>query len=229
MSIITRLVEFISLFSGEEIGEEKQKRKGNLHLCGQEFYGMVNNTSIKAKLKDTFTNTNHYIRCARFEGEVKKRKTYRYEFAMHDRDVLKNRTEQNRTEQKRKEKNINNVFQSPSHVRASEKRSTNTVMCTTTLLALASRSDISRQMMLSDVWTRWLLTLLLIAVASVATTPTEATHTDVDINSDHTAACTSELDCQLNGACVQGACVCDKGWRGTDCGTLNLELAPIVA
>jgi hypothetical protein len=41
--------------------------------------------------------------------------------------------------------------------------------------------------------------------------------------------CSSDLDCQLNGACTSGACVCDKGWRGVDCGTLNLNNTANVA
>lgn len=42
--------------------------------------------------------------------------------------------------------------------------------------------------------------------------------------------CTSEMDCQLNGACTDGgACVCDKGWRGSDCGTLHLDPTAQVA
>ena len=42
--------------------------------------------------------------------------------------------------------------------------------------------------------------------------------------------CTSALDgCQLNGACTAGACVCDKGWRGADCGALNLDPTAHVA
>ena len=42
------------------------------------------------------------------------------------------------------------------------------------------------------------------------------------------AACQSALDCQLNGACVAGACVCDRGWQGADCGNMSLA-APTVA
>eukprot|EP01079_Euglenida_sp_SAG-EU17-18_P011383 gene11383-9894_t len=37
------------------------------------------------------------------------------------------------------------------------------------------------------------------------------------------AACTSAMDCQLNGACDNGRCVCDKGWKGSDCGQLSLD------
>ena len=35
-------------------------------------------------------------------------------------------------------------------------------------------------------------------------------------------ACTNDEDCLLNGACSSGACTCDKGWTGPDCGELNL-------
>jgi len=37
----------------------------------------------------------------------------------------------------------------------------------------------------------------------------------------------SSLDCSLNGRCVQGACVCSKGWKGRRCEALNL--APVNA
>ena len=36
------------------------------------------------------------------------------------------------------------------------------------------------------------------------------------------AACKTEMDCQLNGICKQGSCVCDSGWRGTECDELDL-------
>ena len=42
-------------------------------------------------------------------------------------------------------------------------------------------------------------------------------------------ACTSSLDCQLNGACTRGKCVCDKGWSGDSCGLLHLDPAAHVA
>ena len=34
--------------------------------------------------------------------------------------------------------------------------------------------------------------------------------------------CKSPLDCGLNGECISGKCVCDKGWRGWCCGSLDL-------
>ncbi len=37
------------------------------------------------------------------------------------------------------------------------------------------------------------------------------------------AACTDDLDCQLNGACTGGECVCDRPWRGADCGDLDID------
>ena len=44
---------------------------------------------------------------------------------------------------------------------------------------------------------------------------------------DHGAACTSDLDCSLLGVCsIGGSCVCDPGWRGADCGVL--DVAPAV-
>ena len=40
------------------------------------------------------------------------------------------------------------------------------------------------------------------------------------------AGCSTDMDCSLNGLCQSGACACDKGWGGTDCGVLNLGPAP---
>lgn len=37
--------------------------------------------------------------------------------------------------------------------------------------------------------------------------------------------CTRDLDCQLNGACVAGACECSRGWTGASCGELSLAPA----
>lgn len=34
------------------------------------------------------------------------------------------------------------------------------------------------------------------------------------------AACVSDFDCQLNGLCSAGSCVCDAPWAGANCGTL---------
>jgi hypothetical protein len=34
--------------------------------------------------------------------------------------------------------------------------------------------------------------------------------------------CADDTGCQLNGACVAGACSCHAGWRGEDCGLLDL-------
>jgi hypothetical protein len=34
--------------------------------------------------------------------------------------------------------------------------------------------------------------------------------------------CTSDIECSLNGACRDGACVCDPGWIGTSCSALDL-------
>ncbi len=35
------------------------------------------------------------------------------------------------------------------------------------------------------------------------------------------AACTSEIDCQLNGRCVSGVCECLRAWKGAHCQFLN--------
>ena len=35
------------------------------------------------------------------------------------------------------------------------------------------------------------------------------------------AGCTSDIHCSLNGACVAGACDCDKPWKGPACGVLS--------
>lgn len=36
------------------------------------------------------------------------------------------------------------------------------------------------------------------------------------------ATCATELDCTLNGLCVNGSCVCDAGWGGPACADLKL-------
>ena len=40
--------------------------------------------------------------------------------------------------------------------------------------------------------------------------------------------CKDNLDCQLNGRCIHGACLCDPAWGGADCGDLQLEVGEIV-
>lgn len=35
-------------------------------------------------------------------------------------------------------------------------------------------------------------------------------------------ACTNAMDCQLNGLCTNGHCVCDAAWSGSNCGQLNV-------
>ena len=35
-------------------------------------------------------------------------------------------------------------------------------------------------------------------------------------------ACNSNLNCSLNGLCVDGVCVCDAAWRGPSCAALAL-------
>lgn len=37
--------------------------------------------------------------------------------------------------------------------------------------------------------------------------------------------CTTNLDCQLNGLCTNGVCVCDAAWKGANCSSLNLQPA----
>ena len=39
------------------------------------------------------------------------------------------------------------------------------------------------------------------------------------------APCTADGDCQLNGLCTAGGCVCDAAWKGANCSTLNLQPA----
>ena len=39
--------------------------------------------------------------------------------------------------------------------------------------------------------------------------------------------CTGVLDCQLNGACVDGKCVCNSAWTGANCSRLNLVPATL--
>ena len=56
-----------------------------------------------------------------------------------------------------------------------------------------------------------MMVTLLVAAGTVATTATA-----------DGAACKTELDCQLNGLCTAGKCVCDPAWKGGNCSTLNL-------
>lgn len=37
------------------------------------------------------------------------------------------------------------------------------------------------------------------------------------------ASCSTELDCELSGACEAGRCACDPGWAGPTCTMLDLE------
>ena len=39
-------------------------------------------------------------------------------------------------------------------------------------------------------------------------------------------ACSTEADCYFNGECRTGSCICDTGWKGTDCTELDLLPAP---
>ena len=41
------------------------------------------------------------------------------------------------------------------------------------------------------------------------------------------SGCTVDADCGLLGDCVGGACVCDAGWVGSTCATLDLVPAPV--
>lgn len=41
----------------------------------------------------------------------------------------------------------------------------------------------------------------------------------------YTAGCNTDEDCNLNGVCSSGTCICVPEWTGTDCGVLNLEPA----
>lgn len=40
--------------------------------------------------------------------------------------------------------------------------------------------------------------------------------------------CTTDVDCNLNGECTNGACVCDYSWSGTNCTTINFNPAPAI-
>ena len=41
----------------------------------------------------------------------------------------------------------------------------------------------------------------------------------------HVHACTSDTDCNLNGLCKSGSCVCDVPWKGDACGALDMRPA----
>jgi len=38
----------------------------------------------------------------------------------------------------------------------------------------------------------------------------------------HSTPCSSRIDCELNGACMNGHCECDPGWTGDSCGILDV-------
>lgn len=40
-------------------------------------------------------------------------------------------------------------------------------------------------------------------------------------------ACRSELDCNLNGVCSDGRCLCDAPWAGPVCGRLRFAPVPM--
>ena len=42
------------------------------------------------------------------------------------------------------------------------------------------------------------------------------------------APCATDLDCQLNGECHAGVCVCDVAWRGSNCSVLALLPAKLM-
>ena len=41
------------------------------------------------------------------------------------------------------------------------------------------------------------------------------------------SSCSTNLDCGLLGDCVNGSCICDRGWVGDYCTTLDLQPAPV--
>ena len=43
-----------------------------------------------------------------------------------------------------------------------------------------------------------------------------------------TKTCSTDWDCELLGDCVNGECVCDPGWKGDSCGTLNLGPTTVI-
>ena len=48
----------------------------------------------------------------------------------------------------------------------------------------------------------------------------------IDITIASMTACSSNLDCELNGGCMNNTCKCNSGWKGESCSTLNLTIAP---
>ena len=47
--------------------------------------------------------------------------------------------------------------------------------------------------------------------------------TPVPVKGDDEGACTSDLDCSLNGVCTAGSCSCDRPWTGASCGVLGFK------
>jgi len=54
-------------------------------------------------------------------------------------------------------------------------------------------------------------------------TPSKSDHPNITTAAVHpTDKCSTELDCQLSGRCMDGACLCDSGWSGVHCTTLAM-------
>ena len=78
------------------------------------------------------------------------------------------------------------------------------------------------------------------AATAVASATDQETHKHAGDNRAHDS-CSNDLDCQLNGECIEQGrecppdgpgpcshkCVCDPGWGGDDCGDLQLEVGEI--
>jgi len=73
---------------------------------------------------------------------------------------------------------------------------------------------------------------LLAVLCSAALASTASTGSDRGTHGEGVTAggapCETDLDCQLNGECTAGACVCDAAWRGANCSVLALLPAKLV-
>lgn len=67
---------------------------------------------------------------------------------------------------------------------------------------------------------RWMLWAWYVSIC-LATAP----KSDVLPGYDAYKGCTDDKSCSLNGVCTSGACMCDQGWMGSACETLDFAPA----
>eukprot|EP00040_Diaphanoeca_grandis_P024766 m.136519 g.136519 ORF g.136519 m.136519 type:complete len:646 (+) comp29860_c0_seq1:110-2047(+) len=75
-------------------------------------------------------------------------------------------------------------------------------------------------------WQRFYVVVLLLTCGTLqcasVSVSAPASHTPV-VHHKLNVRCTTSTDCNLLGDCVDGSCICDKGWTGEACGQLNIR------